>query len=348
MTKIWGFEFFLATQDVSGKDLVDYFDFYVDLWVRAEELGYDGVLLSEHHFGGGYSPSPNLLIPMIAKRTKDLRLGVMGMVAPYHNAWRLAEEAGMLDVITNGRFEFGTSAGIPSEFAKIGLEPAEARARYEEALEIIDAAMKEPVISYHGKYWNFDDMPIVPRPVQEDMPRWTTVISEGSARKAAARGSKLATGFIPTAQVKQVFDAYNEAAAEAGQPTGPDCLALRRQILLDVGDDPDAAEHAAQFSQGFRNMLENNDWRVRKTKGEALDAPSGAHGYELGNDEFIAGKPAEVAEQILDQCNESGAGHFQVVFAGAHTPAAVARAWEVFGKEVIPLVKQGANATVAA
>lgn len=341
MVKVWGFEFFLASEGLEGKDLVDYFNFYVDLWVRAEEQGYDGVLLSEHHFGGGYSPSPNLLIPMIAQRTKNLRLGVMGMVAPYHNAWRLAEEAGMLDVITNGRFEFGTSAGIPSEFAKIGLEPAEARGRYEEALQIIDAAIKQPVISHQGKYWNFTDMPIMPRPVQADMPRWTTVISQDSARKAARRGSKLATGFIPTEDVRKTFDAYNEAAAEAGQPTGPDRLALRRQVLLDVGEDPNASEHAEQFSQGFRQMLENNDWRVKPTTGKALDTPSGTHGYTLGNDEFIAGKPKEVAEQILEQCHATGAGHFQVVFAGAFTPAAVARAWEVFGSEVIPLVKKG-------
>lgn len=341
MAKLWGFEFLLASEGISNKELVDYFNFYVDLWVRAEELGYDGVLLSEHHFGGGYSPSPNLLIPLIAARTKTLRMGIMGMVAPYHNAWRLAEEAGMLDVITNGRFEFGTSAGIPSEFAKIGLEPAEARARYDEAVQIIDAAMSQPMISHSGKYWNFQDLPILPRPVQDDLPRWTTVISQGSAQKAARRGSKLATGFIPTAEVKAVFDAYNEAAAAAGQPTGPDRLALRRQILLDVGEDPDAAAHAAQFSEGFRQMLENNDWRVRKTKGEVLDAPSGTHGYELGNDEFIAGKPAEVAEQILAQCAATGAGHFQVVFAGCFTPSAVARAWEVFGKEVIPLIRKG-------
>jgi alkanesulfonate monooxygenase SsuD/methylene tetrahydromethanopterin reductase-like flavin-dependent oxidoreductase (luciferase family) len=341
MTKIWGFEFFLASEGLEGKDLVDYFNFYVDLWVRAEELGYDGVLLSEHHFGGGYSPSPNLLIPMIAQRTKTLRLGVMGMVVPYHNAWRIAEEAGMLDVITNGRFEYGTSAGIPSEFQKIGLEPTEARSRYEEALQIIDAAVKSPVISHKGKYWNFDDLPIIPRPIQDDMPRWTTVISQESARKAAVRGSKLATGFIPTPDVKAVFDVYNEAAAAAGNPAGPDQLALRRQVLLDVGEDPNASESAAQFSQGFRQMLENNDWRVKPTSGKALDAPSGAHGYALGNEEFIAGKPAEVAEQILEQCHTTGAGHFQVVFAGCYTPAAVARAWEVFGKEVIPLVKKG-------
>ncbi|HMO69821.1 MAG TPA: hypothetical protein PKE25_14435, partial [Novosphingobium sp.] len=152
---------------------------------------------------------------------------------------------------------------------------------------------------------------------------------------------KLATGFSPPPDVKAVFDAYNEAAAEAGKPSGPDRLALRRQVLLDVGEDPNAGEHAAQYSQGFRQMLENNDWRVKKTSGGVLDAPSGTHGYALGDEEFIAGKPAEVAEQILQQCHETGAGHFQVVFAGAFTPAAVARAWEVFGREVIPLVRKG-------
>ena len=91
MIKAWGFEFFYALNepDVAPKKVIDYFNFYLDLWVRAEALGYEGVFLSEHHFGLGYSPSPNLLLPLIAQRTKTLRIGVMGMVVPYHNAWRL-------------------------------------------------------------------------------------------------------------------------------------------------------------------------------------------------------------------------------------------------------------------
>ena len=159
MLKFWAFEFFPADAQLADKDgaapsgqseaIEAYFNFYLDLWAKAEPLGFDGIFLSEHHFGGGYSPSPNLLLPIIAQRTKTLRMGVMGMVVPYHNAWRLLEEIGMLDILIGGRLEIGTSAGIPHEFARIGMEPDVARARYEEALSIIDAGLKSDVISHH-------------------------------------------------------------------------------------------------------------------------------------------------------------------------------------------------------
>lgn len=358
MIKSWGFEFFPAAegdleenykpeksvefnkkQAVDAQKMLDYFNFYLDLWTDAEALGYEGVFLSEHHFGGGYSPSPNLLLPVIADRTKTLRLGVMGNVLPYHTPWRIMEEIGMLDVLTGGRLEVGTSAGIPAEFGRIGMETKEARARYEEALEIIDAYMKEPVVSYSGKYWNLENLPLAPRPIQQPAPpMWTTVISVESARKAARRGSKISTGFLPTEDAKAVFDAYNEEADKAGNPTGPDQLGLRRQVIMDLSDGT-TDERAEEFSKAFRNLLETFDQRTIAPGKKALDAP-GTHGYRLGDDEFISGGAKEVAEQIADQCHRCGAGHFLVTFAGHQTLEQLRAAWELFGKGVIPLLKE--------
>ena len=356
MIKSWVFEFFPAPQGLvesyneddapegtqAGKadpgETLDYFNYYLDLWARAESLGYDGLFLSEHHFGGGYSPSPNLLLPVIAQRTKTLRLGVMGNVVPYHNPWRLVEEFGMLDNLTGGRLEIGTSAGIPAEFSRIGMETAEARARYDEAMQIIDAALRDGVVSHSGKYWNFQDLPIMPRPLQQpEPPKWTTVISIESARKAARRGSKISTGFITTEKAKEVFDAYNEEAEKAGNPTGPDRLGLRRQVILDIDH-----ERSDEYAKAFRNMLETHDKRTIAPGRKALDAPggSGTHGYTLGDDEFISGAPKEVAEQVIDQCKRSGAGHFLVTFAGHQNLDELTRAWELFGNEINPLLKK--------
>jgi alkanesulfonate monooxygenase SsuD/methylene tetrahydromethanopterin reductase-like flavin-dependent oxidoreductase (luciferase family) len=358
MIKSWGFEFFPAaggdleenyqpdksvefnkSQSVDAQKMIDYFNFYLDLWTSAEEWGYDGVFLSEHHFGGGYSPSPNLILPVIADRTKTLRLGVMGNVLPYHTPWRIMEEIGMLDVLTGGRLEVGTSAGIPAEFQRIGMETSEARARYDEALEIIDAYMKQPVVTHSGKYWNLNELPLAPRPIQQPAPpMWTTVISEDSARKAARRGSKISTGFLPTDDVKKVFDAYNEEADKAGNPTGPDQLGLRRQVIIDLNDGTTEAR-ADQYSKAFRNLLETFDKRTIAPGKKALDAP-GTHGYSLGDDEFIAGAAKEVAEQIIDQCQRSGCGHFLVTFAGHQNLEELRRAWEIYGTQVTPLLKQ--------
>jgi alkanesulfonate monooxygenase SsuD/methylene tetrahydromethanopterin reductase-like flavin-dependent oxidoreductase (luciferase family) len=340
MIKSWGFEFFPATQETDRAKLIDYFNFYLDMWVAAEAQGYHGLLLSEHHFGGGFSPSPNLLLPLIAQRTKTMRLGVMGMVMPYHSPWRLAEEIGMLDILTGGRLEIGTSAGIPFELAMVGMSPEEGRARFEESVAIIDAALKDGVVTHSGKYWNFENLRLVPRPVQKpEPPKWTTVISIESAKKAARRGSKISTGFVPTERAKEIFDAYNEEAARVGNPTGPDQLGLRRQIIIDL-DEAASKERSSQFGAAFRNMLETHDKRVIASGRKALDTPTGTHGYTLGDDEFVSGSPKQVAEVAIDQCQRSGAGHFMVIFAGTQSLDELARAWALFGAEVIPLINK--------
>jgi alkanesulfonate monooxygenase SsuD/methylene tetrahydromethanopterin reductase-like flavin-dependent oxidoreductase (luciferase family) len=344
MIKSWAFEFMFADPELEAnfdpQKSIDYFNFYLDLWVRAEEQGYHGVLLSEHHFGGGYTPSPNLMLPLIAQRTKHMRVGVMGNVLPYHTPWRLVEEFGMLDNLCGGRLEIGMSAGIPAEFRSVGMETAEARGRFNEALDIIDAGLKEGVVNYKGEHFNFENLPIVPRPVQRPTPPiWTTVISLDSARRSAGRGSKIATGFVPTEKVREIVDAYNEESARAGNPTGPDQVGLRRQVIIDT-DEAAAVERGRQFAEGFREMLESNDDRtIKKGSGQALDQP-GTHGYTLGDDEFIVGSPQQVAEQIIDQCRRGDVGNFQVVFSGHGNPEQLARSWEMYGKEVIPVLNR--------
>ena len=100
MIKSWAFEFFFASQEIEkaiigaganpseaacadyASRIIPYFDAYLDLWVSAERLGFHGLLLSEHHFGGGYSPSPNLLLPLV--RRQNIR----------HNSRRKLAECG--------------------------------------------------------------------------------------------------------------------------------------------------------------------------------------------------------------------------------------------------------------
>jgi len=346
MIKSWAFEFMFASPELEEnfdpQKSIDYFNFYLDLWAQAEELGFHGLLLSEHHFGGGYTPSPNLMLPVIAQRTKHIRLGVMGNVLPYHTPWRLVEEFGMLDNLCGGRLEIGMSAGIPAEFRSVGLDPVDARGRFNEAVDIIDAGLRNHVINYKGDYFNFENLPVVPRPVQQPTPPiWTTVISIESAAKSGARGSKIATGFVPTDRVREIADAYNEAAAEAGNPTGPDQVALRRQVIIDT-DEAAAKERGLQFAEGFREFLESNDERtIKKGSGQALDSPGGStHGYRLGDDEFIIGSPEQVAEQIIDQCTRGGVGNFQVVFSGHGNLEQLQRSWELYGKGVNPILQK--------
>lgn len=139
----------------------------------------------------------------------------------------------MLDHLTGGRLEVGTAAGTPNEMAKVGLGHDEARARNDEALDILDAALRNPVLTHHGKFWRFDNLHLTPRPVQQPAPPvWVTVVSVAPARKAARRGVKLCTGFHPLMKVVETFDAFRDEAAKAGRTVGPDDLCIRREVTM--------------------------------------------------------------------------------------------------------------------
>jgi alkanesulfonate monooxygenase SsuD/methylene tetrahydromethanopterin reductase-like flavin-dependent oxidoreductase (luciferase family) len=340
--KPWIFEFFPAPREPGATDdpqqSADYFNWYLDLWPRAEPLGYEGIFFSEHHFGLAYSPSPNLLIAQVALRTRTIRLGVMGLVLPYHQPWKVVEEIGMLDHLTQGRLEIGTAAGIPQEMAQVGLSVAEARERNDEAIEIMDAALSQPVISHHGKYWRFTDLRMVPRPLQRPYPpKWVTVISEDSARKAARRGAKICTGFHPTERVRSIFDAYRDEACRVGTASGPEQLALRRQVS--IGTDDAAVRAAAHIREQVTRTRLRADPRLATPDREVFDTPT-SHAFSIGSDEFIAGAPDSVAEQAIAQCREVGAGHFLATFDRGAAREQLREAWEMFGTEVVPALRR--------
>ncbi|MGH6670505.1 MAG: LLM class flavin-dependent oxidoreductase, partial [Xanthobacteraceae bacterium] len=159
-----------------SRDVAALFARYLDLCVRDETLGFEGIFFSEHHFGRSYSPSPHLLIAALASRTKTLRLGVMGVVLPYYHPARVIEEIGMLDHLTGGRLEIGTAIGVPQELSRLNLTMAEAREPNDEIVAVLDAALSDRIVSHQGKYFSFSNLRLLPRPLQQPSPpRWTTV-----------------------------------------------------------------------------------------------------------------------------------------------------------------------------
>jgi alkanesulfonate monooxygenase SsuD/methylene tetrahydromethanopterin reductase-like flavin-dependent oxidoreductase (luciferase family) len=266
----------------------------------------------------------------------------MGMVPPFHSPWQLVEEIGMLDHLTGGRLEIGTAAGIPPEMAQVGLGVDEGRARNDEALDIIDQALASPLISHHGKFWNFDKLRLTPRPLQQPSPpKWMTVVSTSSARKAARRGAKICTGFHPLNKVFEIFDAYRDEADKAGREAGPDDLCLRRVVTL-LDTDREVESIKAMQTRMFRKVLELDPRVDTPERPALLDTPT-AHTFSIGEEEFITGTPAAVTEQIVSQCRAAGAGNFAAIF-GLGTPPEQLRGWyRDFGADVIPVLRAAAS-----
>jgi alkanesulfonate monooxygenase SsuD/methylene tetrahydromethanopterin reductase-like flavin-dependent oxidoreductase (luciferase family) len=381
MIKVWDFDF----NQVPGKQTPDYFDqdlvqrafdHNVDLMVSLERRGFEGVFYSEHHFLNSMSPCPNLLVAMLAAKTKRLKIGVMGNVLPFHQPWRLAEELAMLDYITHGRLEIGVASGVPPEFQFVDIAQADIRPMYTEILDFLQLAERDPEVSFQGKHFKFEEVPIRPRPRKEARRRhWVTIYSEASCRDAARRNFKVCTGYQSVNSAAAAFDGYRDEAAKQGHQVGPDDIGLRRQVLLADTQAQAEALHAelqkanqARMEDTFRPVYA----RLAKSglgpassvkESGVIDAAAVSRDQSppgerpkatstgaliVSEDEFITGSAASVAEQIIDQCRRLGCGNILAYHAPTMNEAQIAKNYDLW-EQVIPiLAKADVTKTVAA
>ena len=186
-----------------------------------EKLGFDRVWVTEHHFGdyGGSLPHPPTFLAAVACKTSRIRLGVAVSVLPLHNPLDLAESYAMADVISNGRVDFGIGKGSePVEYRRLGASQAEATQRTKEGTEIIRQAWSNDPVNFHGEFFNYDNVRILPKPVQQPHPPiWVGATrNEDTFRWAGENGFNLMTiPFVhPTMDsIRELVKIYREAFA---------------------------------------------------------------------------------------------------------------------------------------
>ncbi len=173
-------------------------DFYADQLEQtrlAEQLGYDEIWLTEHHFAeDGYSPAILPIASAIAAITRRIRIGTYLVLLPLHNAVRVAEDAATIDIISNGRFDLGVGQGYaPGEFAAYGVNRKTRAGRLEEGIEVIRGAWTKDDFSFEGKHYKVKNIRLMPRPVQSPHPPlW---IGAG-APKAIERAGRMGVNFM--------------------------------------------------------------------------------------------------------------------------------------------------------
>jgi alkanesulfonate monooxygenase SsuD/methylene tetrahydromethanopterin reductase-like flavin-dependent oxidoreductase (luciferase family) len=323
-------------EEFAPQPCADLLNYYIDLWASAEDMGFEGLFFSEHHFRGGMSPSPNLFVAAMAMRTRRMRLGVLAQVLPMYPAWRVAEECAMLDHLTGGRLEIGVARGLGFiDTDTIGMSREEAKVRFEEALQILELGLTQTRFSFHGQYNNLDNLSITPRPLQQPRPPiWQTVRSPESARSAGLHGYKICGAYDLPEHIAGVFDAFRAGAQEAGRTVGPDDMGLRRHIFVDH-DEARAKAFATETLQ--KECL----------KYGGPNSPPGR--MLLSGEDVIAGTPQQVAELILEQGRITGAGHMLMMMVPAASLERMVASYELYGAEVIPLLQAeaGVNAPKA-
>ena len=164
----------------------------------ADQLGIDEVWLGEHRFSRrGLLSGIFSFLGQVAGRTKNIRTGTAVMVRPMQNRILGAEEAGMLDVISGGRLNFGMRSGYQrQEFDGIGVDMDESRERFRESVDVITKAWTDETLTYHGKYTNVDDLLVIPKPLHKPHPPMFQAVgtSPASTDFAASRQIQVIAG----------------------------------------------------------------------------------------------------------------------------------------------------------
>jgi alkanesulfonate monooxygenase SsuD/methylene tetrahydromethanopterin reductase-like flavin-dependent oxidoreductase (luciferase family) len=245
-----------------------------------DHAGYDAVWLAEHHFTT-YSvcPSVHLMALEVAHRTTRLRIGTAVSLAALYHPLRLAEEVALLDVLTGGRINWGAGRGFErAEFDNFGVPLDETAARFREAVDVVLAAWTQPRLTFHGEYWHFDDVEVLPKPHQEPHPpTWVAATSPEAIAWAAANGHDILMD--PHAAFDEIgakYDQYRAGLAAAGHPPPGDTPMAR---LIAVAATDAEARDIARAGAGW-------------TVGSYI-RPDGAGGPPSSRDELIEGYVAD-------------------------------------------------------
>jgi alkanesulfonate monooxygenase SsuD/methylene tetrahydromethanopterin reductase-like flavin-dependent oxidoreductase (luciferase family) len=183
-----------------------------------EDLGFPVCWVTEHHFiDDEYLPSCLPMAAAIAARTKRIIIGTAVLLLPLHDALRVAEDAAVVDVLSNGRLRLGLGLGYKlEEFEAFGINRRHRPGRMEEGVDVIKAAWGDGSATFEGRHYRFHDISVTPKPVRKPRPEiWLAGRAEASVRRAARMGDGLIAVGGP-----ELYGTYRDARAEFGQ-TGP-------------------------------------------------------------------------------------------------------------------------------
>ncbi len=320
----------------------------------AEEMGFEWLSFSEHHYSGRIATgTPSVMAAAVAERCKKAKIAMLGHLLPLNNPVRIAEELGMLDNLTNGRLVMGFLRGTPNEDQVYSVNPSEGRARMLEGMDLILKAMTEPQpFSWEGRYYQFRTVSVWPRPVQQPLPPVIVATrSDDTVQYAAEHKLGLGVSFLPVDQMAKITDKYYGWCEEAGWQPEPDQIVYRGSIYL--------AETDKQAEEWFRNLQASRPTPaipMRSTVAKAVQAARTGEQFDLrsvvaGSAQgdvtglstglsFVGG-PDTVANQIKAFHDQCGAGVVDLFFQQPSVDHdGVMREIELFGKEVLPRIKE--------
>lgn len=323
-----------------------------------EPLGFDSLWGVEHHFTD-YTMCPNVLqyLSYFAGRTKNIKLGSMVIVLPWHNPMRVAEEVSMMDNLCGGRFMLGIGRGLGRiEFEGLGVPMGESRERFVESAEILLTGLERGWCEYEGKHFKFPRRDIRPAPTRSFVGRtYAAAVSPESSRIMA----RLGVGILiipqkPWPEVAAELGEYRKIFREVNEREAPPTVCAG-WVFCDK-DAGRAEELARKYIGGyFDSVLKHYELmsdHMTQTKGyeyyaknQQLMKMAGEAGTKMALDMFLNvqfwGTPEMIYEKIIATRKLIGCDTFSGVFSYAGmSPAEAERNMRLFASDVMPELKK--------
>ena len=332
---------------------------YIDELVYAEELGFDGACVNEHHQNAyGIMPSPNLIAAVLARETSRMKIAVVGNALPlYDPPTRVAEEFAMIDNLSHGRLIAGFVVGGGPEYYSFSINPAHARERFAEAHDIILKAWTEPgPQEYIGKHYKLRFLNTWPRPVQQPHPEiW--IPGAGSLETmefvALHRYAYMGIPYFHIDFFKKNYAMFREICEKEGYRAHPEQMGLLMPIYV-AETDARAREQYERHFWYFKNKLipgltlsppgytsVKSALRIFKS---LQDGKTFINHCETWQDVekgcfAIVGSPETVAEKIIEHCRDIGCGNMLGLFQLGSMPHEMAREnARRYAETVMPIV----------
>ncbi len=341
---------------------------YLDELEYGEELGFDAIAVNEHHQTAyGLMPSPIVTASALARRTKRVKIAILGSALPLReHPLTVAEEHAMIDVISGGRLISGFVRGIGAEYHTFGVNPTFSHDRFHEAHDLIVRAWTEVgPFAFQGRHYNVQYVNLWPRPFQKPHPPiW--IPSQGSketidwAAHPDRRYTYLQT-FSPAKVVQRYLKLYRDTCKAFGYEAEDRQLGWAVPVYVAKTDDAARSEARPHF-EAFRNVFvkmpiemllppgytsRESLKNVMKAKAEMFGDITIEKAIDLGL--FVCGSPATVRSAFENYWKDMRFGNLLVLCQFGTLPADLTRTnMELFAREVMPAVRKLASNPVPA
>jgi alkanesulfonate monooxygenase SsuD/methylene tetrahydromethanopterin reductase-like flavin-dependent oxidoreductase (luciferase family) len=319
-----------------------YPDFYraqFEQMQAVEELGYDVIWVTEHHFtDDGYLPSLLPVAAVIGDRTKRVQIGTYVLLLPLHDPLRVAEDAAVADIISNGRLILGIGQGYRlEEFEGFNINREHRPRMTEEGLEVLIGAWTQDNFTYQGQHYQYKNITLTPKPVQKPYPRLGIgARSVKPIRRAAKYGCHLMGGGPGQ------YELYNNALKDYGRdPKEYDVMTLRPVY---VHRDPrqawkEAEEHIFYLYQNYGRWFgAAGDLKADARFGSVLGSANLAdvRDADFWRQLIFAGSPEQVTERIKQEHASSPFDHLLFFILPGLPYDKMLQSIRLFAEEVMP------------